>query len=697
MIAAREATPQDTKSGLYFAHYANLRGTVLKVYGDEAAIQVDPDSLPGDIRARHHEGEQAMRQRWLDNLSEAARGSLSDREKAFRLNYAVLVALRDLRPDNGQAAPAPEVAEPVSQAGRAQARAVGRAARAVDPLTAESTVAEAGRGERGRGIRKRHRQRREARPRGRLRRGRGAVLAGTARRRGRQERERRAAAATAPNPMSHIARVGRRSWRVRVGVGVLYVVLVLGAITTVYPFLLMVSTAAKSQTDYINTFEVPPRYLFDERTLYAKYLEDRYANNLDELNAAHGAAYAKFAEVAPPAGADTFGARTLARDWATFVRGLPDEYKRAGFGEHDNAPSLLLLRYRDHLRTKFLNNINTLNEVWTEENVSFDTVTPPFERTARREYVPEETPKRADWVDFSRGLPPHFLIVQRADPLYQRFLREERYDDDLARLNAAWGAQYAAWHEIPLPPKATDTRSDAERADWEAFLRTKYPLRLLFVSRRGALLSWRAFLAARGRPDAATAEFPLPLPAQGQALTDWMEFVRGTAPLDALGANSAENQWRHALQAHYGTIEEANADLGTRWTRWADAMPPQSLVDWRYTRDNAGALRGEFATRNFRAVAGYIFLHGRAVLNTVIFCVLAILAAVTVNPLCAYALSRYNLPYAYKVLLFLLATMAFPAEVAMIPNFLLLRDLGCSTRSGRWCCRRSPRASRSFF
>ena len=143
MIAAREATPQDTKSGLYFAHYANLRGTVLKVYGDEAAIQVDPDSLPGDIRARHHEGEQAMRQRWLDNLSEAARGSLSDREKAFRLNYAVLVALRDLRPDNGQAAPASKVAEPVSQAGRAQAKAVGRAARAVDPLTGDSTVAEA--------------------------------------------------------------------------------------------------------------------------------------------------------------------------------------------------------------------------------------------------------------------------------------------------------------------------------------------------------------------------------------------------------------------------------------------------------------------------------------------------------------------------------------------------------------------------
>jgi len=45
-----------------------------------------------------------------------------------------------------------------------------------------------------------------------------------------------------------------------------------------------------------------------------------------------------------------------------------------------------------------------------------------------------------------------------------------------------------------------------------------------------------------------------------------------------------------------------------------------------------------------------------------------------VNPLAAYALSRYQLPGTYKILLFLLATMAFPAEVTMIPGFLLLKS-----------------------
>lgn len=137
VIAAREATAGDVKSGLYFAHYANLRGTVLRLYGEEAAVQVDRDSLPPEVLARHQEGEQVMRSRWLDNLSETARVGLTEREKRFALNYAVLVSVADLRPaPAGASAPATPVPPPA----KAQAKAVGKAARAVDPLSAESQV-----------------------------------------------------------------------------------------------------------------------------------------------------------------------------------------------------------------------------------------------------------------------------------------------------------------------------------------------------------------------------------------------------------------------------------------------------------------------------------------------------------------------------------------------------------------------------
>src|SRR5205814_9978664 len=72
----------------------------------------------------------------------------------------------------------------------------------------------------------------------------------------------------------------------------------------------------------------------------------------------------------------------------------------------------------------------------------------------------------------------------------------------------------------------------------------------------------------------------------------------------------------------------------------------------------------------------YLAGHGNGIRNTAIFCALLVLTNLIVNPLAAYALSRYKPPSAYKILLFCMATMAFPAEVAMIPSFLLLRDLG---------------------
>jgi multiple sugar transport system permease protein len=45
-------------------------------------------------------------------------------------------------------------------------------------------------------------------------------------------------------------------------------------------------------------------------------------------------------------------------------------------------------------------------------------------------------------------------------------------------------------------------------------------------------------------------------------------------------------------------------------------------------------------------------------------------------PLAAYALSRFSLRWTEQILLFLMATMAFPAAVSAIPGFLLMRDLG---------------------
>ncbi len=102
-LADRDTSAADTKSGLFYPYYRGLTGTIAKLYSDStAAVAVDPDSLPDDIRKRHQAGTEAMRQKWLDGLSDEGRNKLSAAEKKFSLRYSLLVSLSDLLPADAQ-------------------------------------------------------------------------------------------------------------------------------------------------------------------------------------------------------------------------------------------------------------------------------------------------------------------------------------------------------------------------------------------------------------------------------------------------------------------------------------------------------------------------------------------------------------------------------------------------------------------
>lgn len=98
-LADRETSAADLKSGLFYPYYRGLTGIIAKVYADStAAVAIDPESLPEDIRKRHQTGTDAMRQKWLDGLSDEGRNKLSAAEKKFSLRYSLLVGIADLVP-----------------------------------------------------------------------------------------------------------------------------------------------------------------------------------------------------------------------------------------------------------------------------------------------------------------------------------------------------------------------------------------------------------------------------------------------------------------------------------------------------------------------------------------------------------------------------------------------------------------------
>src|SRR5690349_4444784 len=75
--------------------------------------------------------------------------------------------------------------------------------------------------------------------------------------------------------MPILARVGRRSLKMRVSIALVYAALGIGAITMIYPLLLMLSGSVRSDADFYRISPLP-EYLFDDQVLWAKYLESKY-------------------------------------------------------------------------------------------------------------------------------------------------------------------------------------------------------------------------------------------------------------------------------------------------------------------------------------------------------------------------------------------------------------------------------------
>ena len=360
--------------------------------------------------------------------------------------------------------------------------------------------------------------------------------------------------------------------------GFVYLILAAGAITTLYPFILMISTGLKGSLDQ-NDNKVIPGFLTDRSDLYNKYVDDKYAGDLPLIASTRIAG-------GPDAASDE-----LVNKYERFLQGLPVDEWTAGFRPATNqVTSRLMMRYQNWLRDRF-GTIDALNRAYVEENVAFGTVQPPSELLTLRKWKPSVDKKYGEWLRFKATLPVEYRIPVRIDKIWQEFWRARAKN------------QFSA-----VPPEFTGGAKDFE--------------------------GMHATPAMRAGPI-------------------WEEFLAKQVP-----------------------PKFASDNPDARWAAVSSEPMPIAAQEAREVAGRSGEIQREFASRNFRYVLDYILLNGRAVLNTAIFCGLAILTQLVVNPLAAYALSRYPIRASGQILIFLLATMAFPAEVAMIPSFLLLKDLG---------------------
>jgi len=263
---------------------------------------------------------------------------------------------------------------------------------------------------------------------------------------------------------------------------------------------------------------------------------------------------------------------------------------------------------------------------------------------------------------------------------------------DITRYNAMAGTNYASLRETPFP--LPDTGFDGLRSAWQNFIESRYPLRLIKLNVTPELeATYHQFLATRysslenvnrlmGLNNTSFDQFklasavPLGQGLAGAGQVDvWLDFVR-TLPFSDRVLTSSEEAYQDFLLNKYGSLEAINSAYGWKLNLLEEAFPP---FDKAYTVtyfNNETAFAWSPLANNYQTIVNFLVNQGNAIPVTLLLVVMSIIATLTVNPLAGYALSRFNLKGKDKIILFCLATSAFPAMVSAIPGYLLMRDLG---------------------
>ena len=428
--------------------------------------------------------------------------------------------------------------------------------------------------------------------------------------------------------MSFFSPITHRSPSVKALYVSVYALLAAGALTMLIPLLVSVSgsMAGPYEAEPITFY---PRFLGDDHALWTRYAEARYGGVIENFKMAWGDESVDFYEVAwPPEGTEAAN-REL---WREFRAGRePLRLDQAGLAntraakrdaalENDRFRSWLLHRY---------GGLAQVNEALDIEAVRPGSILPPIQN---RILLPDvSTPFSRAFGEYVRTVPEARRLIWDVGGFYRAVYLPRTYGGNIANYNAAFGTAWTSFGDVPFPATVPAVGGEP----WYQFVR-----RIL---------------------NAAFVEFS----PEGNAA--WQ--ASGLAKVDFLRKN--------ALPEHLRVVS-----LDREFAQWAqargveDARIPQRALDFEDFQANKNFWRWQFASQNFRYVIQEVLIQGNGVRNTAILVVLSILSALTVNPMAAYALSRFKLPQSYQVLLFFLATIAFPAEVAMIPSFLQIKELG---------------------
>lgn len=468
----------------------------------------------------------------------------------------------------------------------------------------------------------------------------------------------------------------------------MYFLLVLGSAWMIYPLLLLLSGSMKSDVD-INSFDIYPEYFTSDTALFRKFEEQHYSGKLENFSAAARESVYSFEHIEKP----PHVAPALLQDWKEFssdMKSWPEYFIQMGHNYSRRTISEQALRFQ-HIIARDPERSAT----------KVTSIKLPAEEWPLRIYKGLQGPLAQPYQEFRQSSDSRYFRPVPISGVFTIQTLRLLYGagtEGVAHLNKKWGTHYSQLYQVVLD--AHPPAQSGQRADWWAFVRETLSSR--FIRFNPLLLpDFHRFLRDRYQNVTALNEAwktryvswnDIPFPGSDRlkvgsafkndrsvvAMYDDLDaFVYSRKSPEGLFLDAPEFRWRGFLKAKYrDNLAAMNEAFQSDYTSFHEVPMPLLQADWATMQEHRWAIMKDFITRNYRIVWDYLSGRGRAIQNTIIFCALSILASLIINPLAAYALSRFQPRWGYKVLFFLMATMAFPHEVTQIPSFLMLRDLG---------------------
>jgi len=508
--------------------------------------------------------------------------------------------------------------------------------------------------------------------------------------------------------MALIAKVGRKSWKVRLLLAVFYGLLVGGGLTMLYPFTLMLANSITSNADW-KDFRLVPKYLYDKREQFRKYMVE--AEHQEELpflfnhSEWFGAEDIKLSELDSLFERDTNQLARIATDWREYMKTIPCYYWRPFFNwqtsRKDYTPFVNSTKYQNFLRKKYSNNIEKLNHDFGSYFNNFRDIWHLRDSYWWRIWAVPDTPQWKNWTEWKSKLDPTLAYPYPMEMEWWKFTRFLYIS--VERFNIIHKTDFESLVDIHLSDSIN--HGITPREDIEKFVFEK--CNSMYYELYTKTNEWNDFLKSiyfetpKKSRKCSFEEYcklypPVRrFPTNTQHYALWTRYINqmklGDDGLPVYQRKFGEvkvwspiEAYKNFLKNKYtNDIEALNKACGPTYVMGRNyksfdeikLFPIPDLLFNDFIVNQKQIFR-TYIFGNYSTVINYIALHGRSLWVTLIFIVLCIGSALTVNPMAAYALSRFRLSYANKILIFFLATMAFPAEVAMIPNFLMIRDLG---------------------